>query len=1034
MKIRTSPPKVYARPDRTRGIDPTRTTMLRRGFAVRLRNLFGKIKADVILKLDEEDALGLEPLVWNAGEWRYLADPEKVKAFQDWLKQQIASRIRNATEDELWRQYVEEGFRRGAGRSFQDVMGRNPDLATTPLDFTAATRQQFLASSFARPVAIEKVKLLVGRTLDELDNVSADMATRMTRTLADGLTQGKSPREVARDIAKAVDISRERALTIAHTELIRAHAEGQLVALENLGVKELGVSVEWSTTGDEKVCPKCRPLEGTVFSLDEAKGLLPRHPRCRCAWIPAGVGEPSSSQKRTRSRIAQAVTRSRRAGRKRGEDAWADDLTISDSRPTPLVNLERRHEGFVPLYELSRIANVFCATGKGGGVDPTCSGTKKIYSVDRRSDEADVLWEQSNSLPNTEAGRQIRDAVRDSTTSELFVIKTDNGIGAAASVFRTETGYKIGHIGSLEKGFGGQILRHIYERADREGREITVEATFSARTFWEKQPGFELEPGSANVFIRSPKPVSNVFCPTGKGGGIDPTCSPNESPMSLGPFDPLSAARVFNPILADTTRTRKDRAKALSAARRQAVSLLDRRLSDDFAGAIPELERLGVSRAADRVKRLTRGMARELVDSQLAQAQERLRDAYQYHHDAKEADRGTYPPIPDPNPSRILFAYYGAAIDTNLARRHDVLDALDRAITGGSVLPRQDREAFMGGDRDELLRVSAKYRGSGTANVFCATGPGGGIDPTCKKGEGGDKGGGTVKPRKSKAAVRFGRLDGSWEETPEDAALSDEQLAVFDRYSRQARVLSDRRVRRQKLRDLFGTDDPAAIASAVAAPDDATVTVYNYPFGHDVKIVVSHPSFVSSRTATIRDGKKVMTNDYFSTTGLQGKGSGFGTGRFAEQVANLKEMGFDRIETWAAKGSGMNGYYTWPRLGYDQPISDFRDPRTRQRIRLQFPSAKTVQDVMHTEFGRQWWKANGANMRKAVFDLKDGSRSLRVLSDYLEEREMQGRPIPQAVGNIEEDQDWQRDNPDYADPPFPPDRAEEIGDADDFTE
>lgn len=33
-------------------------------------------------------------------------------------------------------------------------------------------------------------------------------------------------------------------------------------------------------------CPKCAGLEGQNFTISEARGILPVHPRCRCAWIP----------------------------------------------------------------------------------------------------------------------------------------------------------------------------------------------------------------------------------------------------------------------------------------------------------------------------------------------------------------------------------------------------------------------------------------------------------------------------------------------------------------------------------------------------------------------------------------------------------------------------------------------------------------------------------------------------------------------------------------------------------------------------
>jgi hypothetical protein len=67
-------------------------------------------------------------------------------------------------------------------------------------------------------------------------------------------------------------------------------------------------------------------------------------------------------------------------------------------------------------------------------------------------------------------------------------------------------------------------------------------------------------------------------------------------------------------------------------------------------------------------------------------------------------------------------------------------------------------------------------------------------------------------------------------------------------------------------------------------------------------------------------------------------------------------------------------------------------------------------------------------MRKAVFDLRDGSRSLRVLRDYLEEREARGA----AGGGTTNEAPYQPPPGNEDDVPPPPDRVEEIGDADDF--
>lgn len=317
-------------------LDPTRTVTLRRAFASKLKQKFARLRYEIVKLVVEEDAFGLRPaaknpLVGNT-RWRFQSDPEKVKAFQEWLRAQIAARLRSQSEQELWKRYVEAGFRKGAARAFDDAkrVERLKAAREEKLDFYAGSKEQFLRDSFHRPVAIEKVQLLAGRSFDDLENVTTDMSTRLTRSLMDGLVRGQSPRDIAHVLAEDVNISSSRASTIARTEIVRAHAEGQLTALENLGVEEVGVAVEWSTAGDDAVCRLCQPLEGVVLRIDEARGMLPRHPNCRCAWIPVGVGEDRTEQKRSKPSIEEAF-----------EESELDE-EVSESRPSPLLNLFSR--------------------------------------------------------------------------------------------------------------------------------------------------------------------------------------------------------------------------------------------------------------------------------------------------------------------------------------------------------------------------------------------------------------------------------------------------------------------------------------------------------------------------------------------------------------------------------------------------------------------------------------------------------------------------------------------------------------------
>lgn len=67
---------------------------------------------------------------------------------------------------------------------------------------------------------------------------------------------------------------------------ISAHAEASLNAYEEAGVQGVQTEAEWLTAGDSRVCPDCRRMEGRVFEISKARGMIPLHPQCRCSFIP----------------------------------------------------------------------------------------------------------------------------------------------------------------------------------------------------------------------------------------------------------------------------------------------------------------------------------------------------------------------------------------------------------------------------------------------------------------------------------------------------------------------------------------------------------------------------------------------------------------------------------------------------------------------------------------------------------------------------------------------------------------------------
>lgn len=296
-------------------VDPTRTSLIRRQFQADIRRRIGLLLSELWDFLVLQDALGLavrpklsflasEPplaLLDDEGmtslltgitgnvqprEFAFQTDPQKLKSFNKWLQQQIDAKVFSVlpeSPDKPWTmKYIQSAYKRGIINAY--IAARKKE-AINDEGFFAKSQEQFLKSSFNTAETISKVEFLATRTLEDLRGVTNSMATKMNRILAQGMIDGSSPRTIARTISQEVaKLTKSRALTIARTEVIAAHAEAQLDTFEKLGVDELGIVAEWHTVGDERVCPECSANEGKTFTIDEARGMIPMHSNCRCNW------------------------------------------------------------------------------------------------------------------------------------------------------------------------------------------------------------------------------------------------------------------------------------------------------------------------------------------------------------------------------------------------------------------------------------------------------------------------------------------------------------------------------------------------------------------------------------------------------------------------------------------------------------------------------------------------------------------------------------------------------------------------------
>lgn len=261
-------------------VDPTRTKTLRRRYAQTLRGGFAAINTAIRTGVRDRDvfALAREALADPPRPFDFQRDSAKVEGFRRWLDEQQRADVLQAIGRDR-NQFITPAYRRG-------VQHADTELRKAGVGVESGVPVQAVATA---PLHRDRLELLYTRNFQALEGITDEVGRQVSRELADGLAEGVGPREMARSLTDRVDaIGKTRATVLARTEIINAHAEGTLRRFEELGQDEVTVKAEFQTAGDTRVCPECAALEGTVFPIEEAQGVIPVHPQCRCAFVPAG--------------------------------------------------------------------------------------------------------------------------------------------------------------------------------------------------------------------------------------------------------------------------------------------------------------------------------------------------------------------------------------------------------------------------------------------------------------------------------------------------------------------------------------------------------------------------------------------------------------------------------------------------------------------------------------------------------------------------------------------------------------------------
>jgi rRNA maturation protein Nop10 len=218
---------------------------------------------------------------------------------------------------------------------------------------------------------------------------------------------------------------------------------------------------------------------------------------------------------------------------------------------------------------------------------------------------------------------------------------------------------------------------------------------------------------------------------------------------------------------------------------------------------------------------------------------------------------------------------------------------------------------------------------------------------------------------------------------------------------------------RQKCEEILGLDLRSPLAQARLAALAGAGDGHRAQFGvrdNDLTITVEGAGFESKCAVQETENGAVLQIDLMKNSPTSPRR---GLEVFVNQLKVARGLGIQKVFLHAAsqgKRGPMNGYYTWPRFGFDANLDEYQvaalsvpfriraarrgggltlddviDNDVGGRVDKVLPSRFSLRDLFDMPGGAEEWKKNGSGIY-CHFDLAQGSRSMLALEAYLREK------------------------------------------------
>jgi hypothetical protein len=253
---------------------------IRQAYADEYGRRWQRVQSTVNRTVVDNDGFG------DDGRFNGITPEHKARQFRDWLALLMLTML--PVNDPWQDPYLRGGYVRGITNAHLSLRESSVPVEGEPED---------VVGMMSHAAALSLLQQQAGEDLRSIQTVAAQQsADRLQVALASGRPSSELA-AIAND--RVSKIGRTRSRTLVDSLVVGAAAEATLNRFVDAGVSLVSafVELEFTTAGDERVCPICRGLENQdngmgrgVFTIRQARGVIPVHPRCRCAWRPLVLG------------------------------------------------------------------------------------------------------------------------------------------------------------------------------------------------------------------------------------------------------------------------------------------------------------------------------------------------------------------------------------------------------------------------------------------------------------------------------------------------------------------------------------------------------------------------------------------------------------------------------------------------------------------------------------------------------------------------------------------------------------------------